>query len=133
MFYNDRLMRGVSSVADCTQNQLDRNDDGSASEFAQSTADRLKVTVKIAGLKPGRVVHVRSPRPFTSTSGSSLWSTEAWYTLNSLADGTTLSNPGTAAKWEGPWAAGYPVITAHDPEALADVVRRAIAPAAVGT
>ena len=34
-------------------------------------------------------MHVRSPRPFTSASGESLWSTEAWYTLNSLADGTT--------------------------------------------
>ncbi|BCJ49850.1 hypothetical protein Asp14428_13250 [Actinoplanes sp. NBRC 14428] len=57
---------------------------------ATLSADRLKVTLKLNGLKPGRVVHVRSPRPFTSTSGSSLWSTEAWYTLNSLADGTTL-------------------------------------------
>ncbi|MEU8610907.1 family 16 glycoside hydrolase [Actinoplanes sp. NPDC048791] len=57
---------------------------------ATLSADRLKVTLKLNGLKPGRVVHVRSPRPFTSTSGTSLWSTEAWYTLNSLADGTTL-------------------------------------------
>ncbi|GIE89964.1 hypothetical protein Are01nite_64440 [Actinoplanes regularis] len=56
---------------------------------ATLSADRLKVTLKLTGLKPGRVVHVRSPRPFTSTSGASLWSTEAWYTLNSLADGTT--------------------------------------------
>ncbi|GID91506.1 hypothetical protein Adi01nite_09180 [Amorphoplanes digitatis] len=53
------------------------------------SADRLKVTLKLTGLKPGRVVHVRSPRPFTSTSGASLWSTEAWYSLNSLVDGTT--------------------------------------------
>jgi hypothetical protein len=36
------------------------------------------------GLKPDRVVHVRSPRPFTSASGESLWSTEAWYTLNEM-------------------------------------------------
>jgi hypothetical protein len=57
---------------------------------ATLSADRLKVTVKFSGLKPGRVVHVRSPRPFTSTSGASLWSTEAWYTLNSLTDGTTF-------------------------------------------
>ncbi|GAA2533093.1 hypothetical protein Ahu01nite_097230 [Winogradskya humida] len=57
---------------------------------ASLSADRLKVTLKLTGLKPGRVVHVRSPRPFTSTSGASLWSTEAWYTLNSLADGSTL-------------------------------------------
>ena len=59
---------------------------------ATLSADRLKVTLKLAGLKPGRVVHVRSPRPFTSSSGSSLWSTEAWYTLNSLVDGTTLKS-----------------------------------------
>jgi hypothetical protein len=57
---------------------------------ATLSADRLKVTLKLTGLKPGRVVHVRSPRPFTSTSGASLWNTEAWYTLNSLVDGTTL-------------------------------------------
>ncbi|MFI5934143.1 family 16 glycoside hydrolase [Actinoplanes sp. NPDC051494] len=57
---------------------------------ATLSADRLKVTVRFTGLKPGRVVHVRSPRPFTSTTGASLWSTEAWYTLNSLADGTIL-------------------------------------------
>ncbi|MBU2669085.1 DUF1080 domain-containing protein [Actinoplanes bogorensis] len=68
---------------------------------ATLSADRLKVTVKIAGLKPGRVVHVRSPRPFTSTSGSSLWSTEAWYTLNSLADGTTLKSDRVEAEWSG--------------------------------
>ncbi|MEU7876124.1 ricin-type beta-trefoil lectin domain protein [Dactylosporangium sp. NPDC049140] len=55
---------------------------------ATLSADRLKVTVQVAGLKPGRVVYVRSPRPFTSTTGQSLWSTEAWYTLNALADGT---------------------------------------------
>ncbi len=57
---------------------------------ATLSADRLKVTLKLNGLKPGRVVHVRSPRPFTAESGASLWSTEAWYTLNTLADGTTV-------------------------------------------
>ena len=51
---------------------------------ATPSADRRKVTLKIAGLQAGRVVHVRSPRPFASQSGSSLWSTEAWYTLNAL-------------------------------------------------
>jgi predicted DsbA family dithiol-disulfide isomerase len=50
-----------------------------------------------------------------------------------LADGTAFSNPGTAVTWAGPWAAGYPVITSHDPEALADIVRRAAAPATAGT
>ncbi|MFG1603147.1 family 16 glycoside hydrolase [Actinoplanes sp. NPDC049265] len=57
---------------------------------ATLSSDKLKVTLKLNGLKPGRVVHVRSPRPFTSSSGASLWSTEAWYTLNSLSNGSTF-------------------------------------------
>jgi hypothetical protein len=51
---------------------------------ATLSADRRKVTLTMPGLKAGHVVHVRSPRPFTSESGEQLWSTEAWYTLNSL-------------------------------------------------
>ncbi|MGK5683600.1 family 16 glycoside hydrolase [Actinoplanes sp. URMC 104] len=68
---------------------------------ATLSADRLKVTLKLAGLKPGRVVHVRSPRPFTSASGGSLWSTEAWYTLTSLVDGTILKSDRVEAEWSG--------------------------------
>ncbi|WP_200827314.1 family 16 glycoside hydrolase [Thermomonospora echinospora] len=56
---------------------------------AKLDSKRKRVTLKIAGLKPGRVVHLRSPRPFSSASGQSLWSTEAWYTLNSLVGGST--------------------------------------------
>ncbi|SCF12109.1 ricin-type beta-trefoil lectin domain protein [Micromonospora chokoriensis] len=51
---------------------------------ATLSADGKKVSLVVAGRKAGRVVHLRSPRPFTSTSGQSLWSTEAWYTLNSI-------------------------------------------------
>ncbi|MFF3812181.1 family 16 glycoside hydrolase [Streptomyces bacillaris] len=51
---------------------------------ATLSEDRRKVTLTLPGLKPNRVVHVRSPRPFSSASGTELWSTEAWYTLNSL-------------------------------------------------
>ncbi|MGC7099584.1 family 16 glycoside hydrolase [Amycolatopsis lurida] len=54
---------------------------------AALSADGKKVTLKIPGLKPGHVVHVRSPRPFAAESGAALWSTEAWYTLNSLVGG----------------------------------------------
>ncbi|SEF98403.1 Carbohydrate binding module (family 35) [Nonomuraea solani] len=54
---------------------------------AEPSARGKIVTLKIAGLKPGRVVHLRSPRPFSSASGQQLWSTEAWYTLNSLVGG----------------------------------------------
>ncbi|MFC4857087.1 family 16 glycoside hydrolase [Actinophytocola glycyrrhizae] len=56
---------------------------------ATLSADRTKVTLRMAGLEPGRVVYVHSPRPFASASGAQLWSTEAWYTLNRLPDGTT--------------------------------------------
>ncbi|SMD25750.1 family 16 glycoside hydrolase [Kibdelosporangium aridum] len=58
---------------------------------ASVSADRKKVTLQIPGLQAGRVVHVRSPRPFSSESGSSLWSTEAWYTLNSMVGGPATS------------------------------------------
>jgi hypothetical protein len=49
--------------------------------------DNKKVTLTIAGLQAGRVVYLRSPRPFTSSTGQSLWSTEAWYTLNAIPGG----------------------------------------------
>nr|WP_042197612.1 family 16 glycoside hydrolase [Kibdelosporangium sp. MJ126-NF4]CEL23071.1 FIG01123093: hypothetical protein [Kibdelosporangium sp. MJ126-NF4] len=58
---------------------------------ASVSADRKKVTLQIPGLKAGYVVHVRSPRPFSSASGTALWSTEAWYTLNSLVGGPAAS------------------------------------------
>ena len=51
---------------------------------ATLSEDGKKVTLELDGLKPGRVVHVRSPRPFSREGGESLWSTEAWYTLNAL-------------------------------------------------
>ncbi|MGW2786306.1 ricin-type beta-trefoil lectin domain protein [Streptomyces populi] len=60
-------------------------------QSASLSADRRTVTLTIPGLKADRVVHVRSPRPFSSSTGESLWSTEAWYTLNQVPGGT----PGT--------------------------------------
>ncbi|WP_435190655.1 ricin-type beta-trefoil lectin domain protein [Streptomyces sp. bgisy126] len=53
-------------------------------QSATLSADRKTVTLAVPGLKADRVVHVRSPRPFSSSTGESLWSTEAWYTLNRL-------------------------------------------------
>nr|WP_162494616.1 ricin-type beta-trefoil lectin domain protein [Streptomyces ambofaciens] len=53
-------------------------------QSATLSADRRTVTLAIPGLKADRVVHVRSPRPFSSAGGETLWSTEAWYTLNRL-------------------------------------------------
>ncbi|WP_166851004.1 family 16 glycoside hydrolase [Isoptericola sp. BMS4] len=51
---------------------------------AAVSEDHTTVTLDIDGLKPGRVVHLRSPRPFRDSDGRELWNTEAWYTLNSL-------------------------------------------------
>ncbi|MFJ6728443.1 family 16 glycoside hydrolase [Streptomyces sp. NPDC091281] len=46
--------------------------------------DGRTVRLRLDGLKADRVVHVRSPRPFAAASGETLWSAEAWYTLNAL-------------------------------------------------
>ncbi|WP_139984519.1 family 16 glycoside hydrolase [Nocardioides litoris] len=51
---------------------------------ATPSADGTSVTLAVEGLKPDRVVHVRSPRPFASADGDALYSTEVWYTLNAL-------------------------------------------------
>ncbi|HEY3004207.1 MAG TPA: family 16 glycoside hydrolase, partial [Kribbellaceae bacterium] len=78
---------------------------------ATLSADGKKVNLVINGRKAGRVVYVRSPRPFTSASDHSLWSTEAWYTLNAIPGGAAATNvalnkPATAdsscASTEGP-------------------------------
>lgn len=47
--------------------------------------DRRRARLSVPGLRPGSVVHVRlDPRVFFNDDGASLWSTEAWYTLNRL-------------------------------------------------
>nr|WP_234313616.1 PA14 domain-containing protein [Streptomyces sp. NBRC 109706] len=51
---------------------------------AELSDDGTEVTLRIDGLQTDRVVHVQSPRPFSSADGETLWSTEAWYTLNAL-------------------------------------------------
>lgn len=64
---------------------------------ATLSADRKKVTLAIPGLLPGRVVHLRSPRPFSAENGQSLWSTEAWYTLNAMVGSSVKTGPVTSA------------------------------------
>lgn len=44
-----------------------------------------------------------------------------------LPDGTTITNPGIVVHWEGPWAAGFPIVDSHDPAVYADLLRRAAA------
>ncbi|WP_199561900.1 family 16 glycoside hydrolase [Micromonospora deserti] len=60
------------------------NEETLAVRSAVLSPDGRKVSLEIPGLKPGRVVHIRSPRPFSAVNGETLWSTEAWYTLNAL-------------------------------------------------
>ncbi|MEH0939110.1 family 16 glycoside hydrolase [Micromonospora psammae] len=79
---------------------------------ASLSADSKKVTLTIDGLKAGRVVHLRSPRPFTSSSGESLWNTEAWYTLNALV-GSQGSSDTTYQAEAATLAGGAAVNTNH--------------------
>ncbi|MFD0599398.1 family 16 glycoside hydrolase [Catellatospora coxensis] len=77
------------------------------------SADGRKVTLRINGLEAGRVVYVHSPRPFSSASGQSLWSTEAWYTLNALpgstyeAEQAALSSANVGTEHAGYSGTGY--------------------------
>jgi predicted DsbA family dithiol-disulfide isomerase len=42
-----------------------------------------------------------------------------------LADGSAHTNPGIEVHWDGPWAAGFPVVDAEDPTVHDDLLRRA--------
>ncbi len=53
--------------------------------------DRRRVQLQLAGLKPDHVVYFRITRPFHSASDRSLWTTEAWYTLNALPTNKPLA------------------------------------------
>jgi predicted DsbA family dithiol-disulfide isomerase len=41
-----------------------------------------------------------------------------------LPDGSVHTNPGIEVHWDGPWAAGYPVVDSHDPAVYEDLLRR---------
>jgi cytochrome c len=46
------------------------------------SGDRTKAFLELDGLKEGNVVHIWVNRGVISAAGESLWTTEAWYTLN---------------------------------------------------
>ena len=48
------------------------------------TKDRTRVFLEIPGLKKEHVVYFRLPEDLKSVSEKSLWSSEAWYTLNNI-------------------------------------------------
>ena len=48
--------------------------------------DSTRVYLEIPDLKKEHVVYFRLPEQFQSSSGQSLWSSEAWYTLNNIPE-----------------------------------------------
>ncbi len=55
--------------------------------------DRKKVFLELDGLKANHVVYFRIIRPFAGEGDLELWTTEAWYTLNSIPSEKGFSNP----------------------------------------
>jgi hypothetical protein len=53
---------------------------------AQISEDQKRVYLEIAGLAASKVVHVKVGTGLQSSSGQALWSTEGYYTLNSISD-----------------------------------------------
>jgi cytochrome c len=51
---------------------------------AYVSADRKKVSLKLAGMKPGHVIYIHMLDSYVSDQGLPLWSTEAWYTMNQI-------------------------------------------------
>ncbi|MEO3819565.1 family 16 glycoside hydrolase [Plantactinospora sp. B24E8] len=78
---------------------------------AELSRDRRTVRLTIPGLKEDRVVHLRSPRPFSSADGEELWNTEAWYTLNQIPGHVT--QPQTFHEAEEGRTAGVGMATDH--------------------
>ena len=60
-------------------------------ERFQLSEDRKKIYVSLPNLKENRVVYFRIVNPFESDLGHSLWTTEAWYTLNQIPNGKPVS------------------------------------------
>ncbi len=48
--------------------------------------DRKKVFFELPGIKENHMVYFRVIRPFNSENNRSLWTTEAWYTLNAIPE-----------------------------------------------
>ena len=48
--------------------------------------DRRRLDLQIEGLKEKHVVYFMLPEALRGKSGQPLWSSEAWYTLNNIAD-----------------------------------------------
>lgn len=49
--------------------------------------DRKKVFLELDGLKDNHMVYIHLNKHFISDAGSTIWSTEAWYTMNKVPEG----------------------------------------------
>lgn len=76
--------------------------------------DRRTVSLTMDGLQPGYVVHLRSPRSFTSADGDELWSTETWYTLNAIPGYVAPADQGWYEAEEATLRGGAGVATEHN-------------------
>ncbi len=52
------------------------------------SADHKRVFLSLNGMKSGHVVYVHLRNRFVSATGSQIWSTEAWYTMNQIPSNT---------------------------------------------
>ena len=50
------------------------------------STDGKKVSLEIPGLKKEHVVYFRLPEDLLSAGSRTLWSSEAWYTLNNIPE-----------------------------------------------
>ena len=84
-FYDEQIeLQGPNSIIDKAFIVHAMEDDLTSQPAGNSGVFVWTQEKSLDGLKPGRVVHVHSPRPFASESGQELWSTEAWYTMNEV-------------------------------------------------
>ncbi len=57
------------------------------------SADRKKVFLEINSLKQDHVIYIKTRNPILSISNKQLWSSEAWYTMNSIPDESAEISP----------------------------------------
>jgi hypothetical protein len=81
---------------------------------ATVSEDGRTVSLEIPGIKPGRVVHIRSPRPFSADDGERLWSTEVWYTANVVPGYVAPADLGYYEAEEADLSAGASVAFDHN-------------------
>ncbi|MCB1843839.1 MAG: DUF1080 domain-containing protein [Halioglobus sp.] len=70
------------------------------------SADRRRLQARIAGLSEGHVVYLRLDDRLRSARDDSLWTAEAWYTLNRLPAGAVPGEQVAAAQPDGTAPAG---------------------------